>query len=232
MFWIIIILLLTILVLTIGLDVKLKNISKIKEVGSNKELKNITDKFPENEDICKDILKILNNNSVEIESVENTTTSLFLIMQNKIIIGNIKDSCMRIQTIAHECIHSVQNKKILKFNFIYSNFYLLFFFVICILSIFKIVDKNIMYLFFIIQIFSGFIYFVIRSFLEIDAMTRAPYLAQKYIEENSSINKYEEEQLINEYEKINKIGIKLYIYILALKMIVKLLIYSLIICIC
>ena len=35
-------------------------------------------------------------------------------------IANINKTCTRIQTIAHECVHSIQNRKLLMFNFIFS----------------------------------------------------------------------------------------------------------------
>lgn len=229
MFWIILSLILTIIVLKIGLDVKIKDINKIKEIGFDKDLNKITNKLPENEEVCKSILKMLNNSEVKIEKEENSKTSLYMVMQNKIIIGNIKDSFTRIQTIAHECIHSIQNKRMLKFNFIFSNIYILYFLIACILTIFNVVDKNAMEILLIIQILSGIIYFTIRSFLEIDAMTRAPFLAEKYIE-NSNILSKEERKLINgKYEEINKIGIKVYIFTLGIKCILKTLILSVLI---
>lgn len=229
MVWIIASLILTIILLTIGLDIKFKDINKIKEVGYSKELKVITDKFPENEKVCKEILSRIGNETTKIEKEENTATSLYMVMPNKIIIGNIQDSCTRIQTIAHECIHSIQNKKILKFNFIYSNFYLLFFLAVCILSIFRIVDKNIMYILLTAQMLSGAIYFTVRSFIEIDAMTKAPYLAKEYMNSARCANDEEINLLQDKYTEINKIGIKLYVYILACKTIIKTLICSVII---
>lgn len=229
MFWIILSLILTIIILKIGLDIKIKDVNKIKEIGYDKDLNKITNKLPENEEICKSILKMLNNSEVKIEKEENSKTSLYMVMQNKIIIGNIKDSFTRIQTIAHECIHSIQDKRMLKFNFIFSNIYILYFLIACILAIFNVVDKDAIGIILIVQILSGIIYFTIRSFLEIDAMTRAPFLAEKYIE-NSNILSKEERKLINgKYEEINKIGIKLYIFTLEIKCILKTLILSILI---
>lgn len=229
MFWIILSLILTIIILKIGLDVKIKDINKIKEIGYDKDLNKITNKLPENEEVCKSILKMLNNSEVKIEKEENSKTSLYMVMQNKIIIGNIKDSFTRIQTIAHECIHSIQDKRMLKFNFIFSNIYILYFLIACILAIFNVVDKDAIGIILIVQILSGIIYFTIRSFLEIDAMTRAPFFAEKYIE-NSNILSKEERKLINEkYEEINKIGIKLYIFTLGVKCTLKTLILSILI---
>ena len=121
---IIIILLVFLLVLKIGLNIKIKDVKRLKQLSQDKDLNKITNVFPKNKEICEEILEKLNNKNVEIEELgENSKsqTSLYLVIQNKIIIANIKDNFARIQTIIHECIHSIQNKKILKFNFIFSN---------------------------------------------------------------------------------------------------------------
>ena len=158
------------------------NTKKIKEVIENKRLNELTDKFPENVDICKSILKDIDNEDVKIEEDKDTKTSLYLVMSNKIIIANNRDSFTRIQTIAHECIHSIQSKKMLMFNYIYSNIYLLYFAVISILTVFKVVN-NLMLQVEILTIL-GLIYYFIRSMLEFDAMIKAKYLAKDYIEKN------------------------------------------------
>ena len=109
------------------------NMKKIKEIGENKELDKLTQKYPENIEICKTYLKKLNNENVKIEEDKNSNATLYLVISNKIFIANLKDSYTRIQTIAHECLHSIQSKKLLWFNFIFSNIYLSYFFIICIL---------------------------------------------------------------------------------------------------
>lgn len=113
-------------------DAKIK---KIKEIALEEEKKfnKITDKYPSNIEICKYILKKLNNSTVEIEEDKNAKTSLYIAITNKIIIADVKQSYTRIQTIAHECLHSIQKRKILLFNFIFSNIYILYFGIILIL---------------------------------------------------------------------------------------------------
>ena len=98
------------------------NIKKLKQIGEDKELDNLTKKFPENIDICKSILKKLGNDSVTIKEENDTKTSLYVVVNNTITIANIRDSYTRIQTVAHECIHSIQSKSMLWFNFIYIIF--------------------------------------------------------------------------------------------------------------
>ena len=93
----------TIILLKIGLNIHIKDLKKVKEIGYDKDLNKIADKFPENKVICEDILKKLNNTNVKIEEDENTKTSLYIAVSNKIVIANMKDTFARIQTIAHEC---------------------------------------------------------------------------------------------------------------------------------
>jgi len=97
------------------------NIKKIKEKQENKELENITDKFPNNIEIAKEMLKMLDNKNVKIEEAKDTGTSLYIAVTNKISIADMKNNYARIQTIAHECIHSCQDRRLLLFNFIFSN---------------------------------------------------------------------------------------------------------------
>lgn len=223
---IIILMIFSTLILKIGLDIKIKDIKKIKEFRFDEESNQITKKLPENIEICKEILKILDNKDVNIEE-EKSTTSLYMVMQNKILIGNVKGISTRIQTIAHECVHSIQNKRILKFNFIFSNINILYFIIICILSIFNLTNKETNNILLIGLILMQSIFFIVRSFLEIDAMTKAEFLAKEYINKTKLLNDKEREKITNKYKEINKIGIKLYVFTLALQAIIKIIIYCL-----
>ena len=97
------------------------NIKEMKEIASNEELNKIAKKYPSNTEICKEILKKLNNTKVKIEENTNSESTLYIAITDKISIGNTHESYTRIQTMAHECLHSVQDRKLLIFNFIYSN---------------------------------------------------------------------------------------------------------------
>ena len=202
------------------------NTKKIKEVIENKRLNELTDKFPENVDICKSILKDLNNEDVKIEEDKETKTSLYLVMSNKIIIANNRDSFTRIQTIAHECIHSIQSKKMLMFNYIYSNIYLLYFAVISILTVFKVVN-NLMLQVEILTIL-GLIYYFIRSMLEFDAMIKAKYVAKDYMEKCNCCTNEEIQEIVEGYDKLNNIGIKGANLELLFNIIIKVIIYCVI----
>lgn len=122
------------------------NIKEIKEIGVNKKLDELTKKFPENTEICKWYLKKLNNTTTKIQENLESKNSMYIAIADKIIIANIKESYTRIQTIAHECLHSVQDKKLLYFNFIYTNIYLIYFITITILALFKILPYKMMFL--------------------------------------------------------------------------------------
>ena len=93
------------------------------------------------------------------------------------------------QTIAHECLHSIQSKKMLMFNFIYSNLYILYFLVISILTLCNIIQNKTLQLF-ILSVF-GFIFFAVRSYLETSAMTKAKYLAKTFLEQTGLYKKEE-----------------------------------------
>lgn len=217
---IIIIFLFFLLILKIGLNIKIKDVKRLKQLSQDNTLNKITNVFPKNKEICEEILKKLKNKDVEIEELgedSKSQTSLYLVMQNKIIIANIKDNFARIQTIAHECIHSIQNKKILKFNFIFSNISNLYFLVICILALFNLFSEQVWYCLLISLILIQSISFIVRSYLETDAMTRAEYIAKDYIKEKNILKKEDEEKIVNTYKEINDTGIKLYNYILISK---------------
>lgn len=202
------------------------NFKKAKRLQENKEMQKITDKFPENIEIAKEMLKMLDNKGVSIEQAKDTKTSLYIAITNKITIADLKENYGRIQTIAHECIHSVQDRRLLMFNFIFSNFSIFYFIIVTILSICNVV-RNSMLQVFILTLFA-FIQFSVRAYLEIDAMTKSKYLAQEYMEKKNTCNKEEINKLIKEYDKINKIGIPFTIDYLITNALIRIIIFILI----
>ena len=217
---------LTMIILKFAWSIKIKDIKKLKELGYDKGLNEITNKLPENKEICKRILKMLNNENVKIEESESNQASLYMVLSNSIIIANIKNAFTRVQTVAHECLHSIQNKRTLLFNFIFSNIYFIYFIVICILAILKInpLPNTVL---FALAIFS-FINYIIRSYLEMDAMINAKPLAEQYLKREGTLTEKEQETILNNYDEINNIGIKLYNYTLITKNLIKIIIYSVI----
>ena len=199
---IIIISIIAIILLKIGFNVKIKDIKKIKEIGYDKELNKIANKFPNNKKICEEILKQLKNTNVKIEENAESKTSLYIALTNKIIIANINDTFSRIQTIAHECCHSIQNRVTLIFNFVFSNIFILYFLVALGLILLDIGNP-----FVFIQVFSimAIIYCAIKCYLETEAMSTAKYVAKEYMQSNAS---YEDVNLLVEkFDEINKVGI-------------------------
>ncbi len=202
------------------------NINKLKNIGKNKELDELSKKYPDNITLCKDYLKKLNNVNVEIEESKDAKSSLYIAITNKIYIANITNTYTRIQTLAHECLHSVQDRKILLFNFIFSNIYLLYFIIICALAIFQKLENEMMFL--TIFLILSMIYYMVRIYLENDAMIKAKYLAKEYMEEVKISTTDEIEKIVTGFDTINNLGIKCTNYHFFLMSIVKIIIYSII----
>lgn len=202
------------------------NKKEIEQIAKNEKLDNIVSKFPDNIEICKDYLKMLKNDKVKIEEDKNATNSLYIAISNKILIADLKESYTRIQTIAHECLHSIQDRKLLLFNFFYSNIYIIYFLMIVILGILKFLPNKMILL--IILIIGGFIYYFIRSYLENDAMIKARFLAKEYIEQKKLISKEEIDEIVKGFDELNNIGIKAINYKLFLNTIIKVIIFCLI----
>lgn len=200
------------------------NQKELEKIAKNDELDEISKKYPENVEICKSYLKKLNNEKVEIEENEGAENSLYIVATNKIMIANIKKSYTRIQTIAHECLHSIQDKKLLWFNFIFSNIYILYFLIICILAIFRLLPYEMMFL--IGYLILSLVFLVVRSYLENDAMIKARYLAKEYMEEQKISSKQEIQKMVDEFDKINNIGIKSVNYYFFMEVMTKLFVFS------
>ena len=183
------------------------NINELKQICENKELDELTQKYPENIEMCKWYLKKLNNENVKIEEDKNSNATLYLVTSNKIFIANLKNSYTRIQTIAHECLHSIQSKKLLWFNFVFSNVYLIYFVVVCVLAIFKILPCKMLFLS-ILMLF-GFVYYAVRTYLENDAMIKARFLAKEYMQEMKISDQKEIDRIVDKYDELNNAGIRI-----------------------
>lgn len=179
-----------------------------KKLVENEELNNIAKKFPKNVEICKSILKKLNNENVTIEEDDDAKDCLYIVVTNKIVIAGTQTNFTRIQTIAHECIHSIQDKRIQMSNFIISNICILYFIATIMLCIFGIIPDSIKMLILTIYILLGFFSFIIRAYLENDAMIKAEYIAKEYMEELNISSKEEREKLVDGFKQINNNGIK------------------------
>ena len=216
-FIIIFLLIITIILIKVVYQINIKEIKQIAE--NNKELDGIVKKYPSNIDICKSILKKLNNEKVEIQEDKKANNCLYIAVSDKIIIANMRESFTRIQTIAHECLHSVQDRRILLFNYIFSCFYIVCFYTLILLGIVKFIPNKMLIL--SMYIIFSFIYYFVRSYLEDDAMTKARFLAKEYMEQENISNKLEIERIVNEYDKLNNLGIKATNYSLFLSTIIR-----------
>ena len=200
---ILIISILAIIIISLLMNISVK---KLEKIALDEELNKISEKYPSNIEICKKILKKLKNEKVKIEENEASESTMYIALQDKISIGNTHKSFTRIQTMAHECLHSIQDRKLLIANFIFSNIYLLYFAIMVILLIFKIIQDKMLFL--NIFLIMSFIYYVIKIYLENDAMIKAEYLAKDYIEETKITKKEENEKLVRGFNKLNKFCIK------------------------
>lgn len=200
------------------------NKKELEKIALNNELNKIAKKYPTNKEICEDILKKLGNNTTQIEEDSNSETTLYIAIQDKISIGNTHDSFTRIQTMAHECLHSVQDKKMLIFNFIYSNIYIMYFVVICILAVIDKLPNEL--IFSNIFLILSFIYYVIRIFLENDAMIKAEYVAKEYIKEKCISSEEDIEKIYKGLKKLNNGIIKGTNGSLFIKIMIKLAIFN------
>lgn len=216
-----------ILVVLIGLRIILNiDMDTVKAMAKNEKLDKITNAFPENLEICKKICAMIGNNSVKIEEDKQSKTSLYLVVGNKISIANLKNSFTRIQTIAHECIHSMQDKRILWSNFIFSNVFLVYLvvaIVLTVMGVFKdaMLQVNILCL-------MGFVCYFVRSYLENDAMIKARYLAREYMKYEKILKPQEMQEILENYDILNKIGVKAVNYKLIFSALMKVLVYAIV----
>lgn len=218
--------LMTLLILKIIFNAKAKDIKKFE---SDEELEKIVEKLPDNEQLARIYLQKLNNNTVKIDkwNDEKIKTSIYNAMTNTITIGKIDKMYTRIQTIAHECLHSVQPKRILKFNFWFSNINILYFIVLLILTLFRIIEETNIQIFILLML--GIIQYSIKSYLEQDAMTKAKYLVNEYFDTNNDIENTEKEKLLKKYEELNEKAIPFVSYSLIFSELLKILLYLIIV---
>ena len=211
------------LVLAKVYDINMRKLKQFVEY-EEKKFNKLIEGYPSNIEICKYILNKLNNSTVKIVEDKEAKTSMYIALSDKIIIADVKNSYTRIQTIAHECLHSVQKRKMQVFNFIYSNIYLLYFVIVTILAILNKLQDPMLYI--AIMILLSYIYYFVRSYLENDAMIKAKYLAKEFMEEVKISSDEEIYKIIKSYEKLNDIGIKTVNYQLMLETLIKVIILA------
>lgn len=213
--------------LTIVLNVGIKDFKNLRKIVEDEELAKSVKKFPSNTEICKQTLEKLNKEDVKVEEDDSSKTSVYMVFKNKIVIGKA-NVITRIQTVIHECIHSTQDKRLLKFNVIFANINNLYLLIISVLSLFNRISYNTATICLWILALMQIILYAVRSFLETDAMTRAEFITQDYIEKTNYVSKEEKEKIIQVHKDVNKVGIKSYNYVLLMKALIRLLIYAIV----
>ena len=181
------------------------DVKKAKKLNQNPEIEKIIDRFPDNIEIAQEMLEMIDNKNVKIEEIKNTQTSLYIALTNKILIADLKNNYARIQTIAHECMHSIQDRRMLMFNFVFSNIFIIFWITMCILTITR-VTTNTWEIIFILLLFT-MLKIVVRGYLETDAMLKSRYLAEHYIKQKNITSKEETEKILDKYDEINAVGV-------------------------
>ena len=166
---------------------KLENVEVIHDNVVSKVVKEIGD----NENVAREILNYIGNDRTKVEcnKDENIKSSFYNCNTDRIIIKNTDDleDCSRIIHIAHECIHSIQEKKLLKTHFILSNIQILYFLGIFIYFFYN-KAPNLRLSLLLVQVFIFITTFFIKIVLESDATYRGPELAFQYLEDKVDKN--------------------------------------------
>lgn len=151
----------------------------------NSEISTAVANLGNNETLARSILKYLGNTHTKVQKNkdENAKVSFYTCISDTITISINKDSkeLSRFVHVAHECVHSIQNKALLLFHFLISNIQILYFLAIFI-YFFYTDQQEIKFSLLLIQVFIFFITFFIKVVLESDASYRALSVASSYIE--------------------------------------------------
>lgn len=156
------------------------------------------------EDICKDILNMVDNKKVIVELEEKSKTSLYVFLNDTIYISNKTDNKRskdeqnksKVLVIAHECAHSIQPKLLHIANFIASNLEMILFTIVLIVSIFFKKYEWLVNTYVTVSIFAIFV----RWYLEINATVNSVKITSKYMSQ-SGISKDKVKGLFRYYKR-------------------------------
>ena len=150
----------------------------------------IVEKLGDNEVITNIVLQHINNYTTKVEKnkEKNEKISYFNVNNDKIVIKDSNDlkDCSRLIQICHECVHSIQDKKLLKLHFIFSNINILYF-LGTFLYFFYNDNQDVRMTLLLIQIFIFLITFMLKIITESDATYRAPIVAYDFL--SDKVNK-------------------------------------------
>ncbi len=169
-------------------------------------------KNEDKEEVCKEMLEILKNNTTKVK-FNNQNTNFYIFFNDTIFLTEKeKNKKIKIQdiwlVIAHECIHSIQSKILQWLNFILSNLEIITFIFVIILKLF-FKENNILTIKYILVLILSII---LRLYLELNAIIGSFQLTNKYL-----LNKKTKEERIKlfRYYK-SKIIITLPLFVIGL----------------
>lgn len=155
-------------------------------------------KLDDNIRICKEMLKMLGNEHTKVEYNNDENSNLSYYNHTKdIVVMKRREDDARVINIAHECIHTIQNRKYLNANKFFSNLQLGYFFTLFIYSI--LYEKFEIELIFI-QLLILLGTFFAKVVIEGDASYRSIGLAEKFL--NTKIERDVTEEYISNCKKI------------------------------
>ena len=165
---------------------------------SEKDLVNLQI-LTDNISICRDMLNIIGNNHTKIEynKDEKSNLSYYNNAKDVIILKANNSESSRFVHIAHECIHTIQNKEFLRANKFFSNLQIIYFLIslICIIN-----SKQNQLLLIAIQLVILLGTLFVKVVIEGDASYRSIDLAETYL--MTKITKQELESYIKEIRRI------------------------------
>lgn len=156
------------------------------------------------EEICRDILKIVDNENVNIEIDENSKNSLYVFLNNTMYISNkvnkqksiSEQNKSKVLVIAHECAHSIQSKTLQIINFILANLEMILFAIVIITRVF-FAKNNILVNGYV---FTSLLAIIIRWYLEMNATINSVKITSKYMLQNN-VAKEDVRKLVVCYKK-------------------------------
>lgn len=156
------------------------------------------------EEICKDVLKIVNNEKVNVEVDENSKNNLYVFLNNTMYISNKTNSKKnfeeqnrsKVLVIAHECAHSIQPKILQIINFVLANLEMILFAIVLTCRIFFEKYGILVNSYVAISLLS----IAIRWYLEMNATINSVKITSKYMLQNN-VDKTSVKGLIRYYKK-------------------------------
>ena len=100
---------------------------------------------------------------------------------------------------------------------------MLYFLIICILAIFRVLPNEMIFLVGFLLLSS--VYLVVRNYLENDAMIKARFLAKEYMEEQKISSKEEINKLVEGFDSINNVEIKCINYYFFMEVMMKVFVF-------